>query len=73
MVRRMRYHWSLERLRADPRVNRLALVAILCLLASLLVPRIASASMTTGAENRAGAFDVAEQVHVGVDRSLTAR
>jgi hypothetical protein len=48
-----------------------ALLAILCLLASLLVPGIASASTAAGAETRVWAFDLADQVRVEVERSLT--
>lgn len=51
--------------------NRCPLLAILFALASLLVPGIASASTTVGAETRVGASDLAEQVHVGVERSAS--
>lgn len=47
------------------------ILAILCLLAGLLVPRIASTSTAAGAETRVWAFHLAEQVRVGVERSLT--
>ena len=46
-------------------------LAILCLLASLLVPGIASASAVSSAENRVWAFDLVEQIHVGESASLT--
>jgi len=46
-------------------------LAILCVLASLLVPGTVSAHSATGAENRLWAFDLAEQVHVGGAASLT--
>jgi len=48
-----------------------SLVTLACALASLLVPGIASASTVTGAETRVWAFDLADQVDVGVERSLT--
>jgi len=51
--------------------NRCLLLAILFALASLLVPGIASAGTTVGAETRVGASDLAEQVHVGVERSAS--
>jgi len=53
----MRIHWPV--------------LAILCVPASLLVPGIASARTASGAETRVGAFDLAVQVRVGVERSLT--
>jgi len=46
-------------------------LALLCVLASLLVPGITSANMASGAENRVWAFDLADGVRVGVERSLT--
>ncbi len=51
--------------------SRWPLFAILCVLASLLVPGIASASTAPGAETRVGAFDLQDQVHVGLECSLT--
>ena len=47
------------------------LLALLCLLVSLVVPGIASASTASGAENRVWAFDFTEQVHVGRAAALT--
>jgi hypothetical protein len=47
------------------------LLAILCVLASPLVPGIASASTATDAETRVGAFDLVDGAHVGVEQSLT--
>jgi len=52
-------------------VSRGASLAILLVLASLLVPGIASAHSATGAENRVWAFDLAEQVHVAGQHALT--
>ncbi len=46
-------------------------LAILFVLASLLVPGIASATTAPGAETRVWAFDLADDVGVGVERSLT--
>lgn len=51
--------------------SRWPLLAILCLLATLLAPRIASASATSGAESRVWAFDLQDQVGIGVSASLT--
>jgi len=51
--------------------SRWPLLAILCVLASLLVPGTASASSAADAETRVGAFDLADQVRVAVERSLT--
>ena len=51
--------------------NRWPILALLCVLASLLVPGIASASAVSSAENRVWAFDLAEQIHVGESASLT--
>ncbi len=51
--------------------NRWPTLALLCALASLLVPGIASASAGGSAENRVWAFDLAEQVHVAGQRALT--
>jgi len=51
--------------------SRWPILALLCVLASLLVPGIASASTVVGAETRVWAFDLADQVRVGVERSLT--
>lgn len=51
--------------------SRWPLLAILCVLASLLAPGIASASTAPGAETRVWAFDLQNQVGVGVERSLT--
>lgn len=50
--------------------SRWPVFLLLCALASLLVPGIA-ASMASGAEIRVWACDLADQVHVGVERSLT--
>jgi len=44
--------------------NRWPILALLCVLASLLVPGIASAHSAAGAENRGWAFDLPEQVHL---------
>ena len=46
-------------------------LVLACVLASLLVPRIASANTAAGAENHVWAFDLAGQVGVEVERSLT--
>jgi len=51
--------------------SRWPLLAILCVLASLLVPGIASASTAAGAETRVWASDLAEQVGVGAEHLLT--
>ena len=51
--------------------NRWPILALLCVLASLLVPGIASAHSAEGAENRVWAFDLADQVHVAGQRALT--
>ena len=51
--------------------SRWPILAILCFLASLLVPGIASASTAASAETRVWAFDLGDQVRVGLDRSLT--
>ena len=51
--------------------SRWPIVMLLCVLASLLVPGIASASMASGAETRVWAFDLQDQVRVGGERSLT--
>lgn len=51
--------------------NRWPILVLLCVLASLLVPGIASASTAPGAETRVGAFDLQDRVGVGVERSLT--
>ena len=53
----MRSHWPI--------------LAILCVLASLLVPGIASASTAAGAATRVWAFDLAGKADVGIERSLT--
>ena len=47
------------------------ILVILCFLASLLVPGIASTSTAAGAETRVWAFDLADQLRVGVEHSLT--
>ncbi len=47
------------------------LLKAVLLLASLLVPGIASASTAAGAETRVWAFDLADESHVGVEPSLT--
>lgn len=47
------------------------ILMLLCVLASLLVPGIASASTAAGAETRVWAFDLQDQVRVGGERSLT--
>jgi len=46
-------------------------MVVLCVLASLLVPGIASASTAAGAETRVGVFDLPEQAFVGGAASLT--
>jgi hypothetical protein len=51
--------------------SRWPLLTILCTLASLLVPGIASAESATGAETRVGVFDLPEQAFVGDSASLT--
>jgi hypothetical protein len=51
--------------------SRWPILALLCVLASLLVPGIASASTASVAETRVWAFDLQDQAHVGVERSLT--
>jgi hypothetical protein len=53
----MRSHWPI--------------LMLLCVLASLLVPGIASASTASGAETRVWAFNLVDGVRVGVERSLT--
>ena len=61
-------------LRSDVAVEmkpRWPLLAILCALASMLFPGIASAHGAAGAENRVWAFDLAEQVHVAGQQALT--
>ena len=61
-------------LRSDVAVEmkpRWPLLAILCALASMLFPGIASAHAAAGAENRVWAFDLAEQVHVAGQQALT--
>ncbi len=50
---------------------RWPILALLCVLASLLVPGIASAHPVSGAENRVWAFDLAEQAHVAGQHALT--
>ena len=47
------------------------ILMLLCLLASLLVPGIASASTAAGTETRVGAFDFADQARVGGSAALT--
>ncbi len=55
----------------QPRNSRpWGLIVFLCVLASLLVPGIASASTAPGAETRVWAFDVQEQVRVWGERPL---
>ncbi|HHK42403.1 MAG TPA: DUF4258 domain-containing protein [Planctomycetaceae bacterium] len=51
--------------------SRWPILALLCVLASLLVPGIASAHSAVGAENRVWAFDLQGQVHVAGQRALT--
>ncbi len=51
--------------------NRWPILALLCVLASLLVPGIASASAVSSAENRVWAFELPEQVHVTGQHALT--
>ena len=51
--------------------TRFPILALLCLLASLLVPGIASAHSATGAENRVWAFDLQGEVHVAGQHALT--
>ena len=51
--------------------NRWPILALLCVLASLLAGGIASAHAASGAENRVWGFDLAEQIHVGGQRALT--
>ncbi len=47
------------------------LLALLCVLASLLVPGTTSANAAVSAQSRVWAFDLAEQVHVAGQRALT--
>jgi hypothetical protein len=51
--------------------SRWSLLAIVCVLASLLVPGIVSASTAAGAETRVGGIDLQEQALVGVEAALT--
>ena len=51
--------------------NRWPILAIVCVLASLLVPGIASASTAAGPETRVWAFELHDQVGVRIERSLT--
>ena len=51
--------------------SRWPILTLLCVLASLLVPGIASAHAAGSAENRVWAFDLAEQVHVAGQHALT--
>ena len=51
--------------------SRWPIVALLCVLASLLVPSIASAHATSGAESRAWDFSTQENVCVGGAAALT--
>jgi len=51
--------------------SRRPVVVILCVLASLLVAGILSANPAAGAETRAWAFDLQDEVGVAVERSLT--
>ena len=51
--------------------NRWPILALLCVLTSLLAGGTASASSPSGAENRVWAFDLAEQVHVAGELALT--
>jgi hypothetical protein len=51
--------------------TRRPLLAILCALASLLVPGTASASSAAGAETRVGVFDLQERAFVWAAASLT--
>lgn len=51
--------------------TRWPILALLCVLASLPVPGIASASTAAEAETRVPAFDLADQACVGIERSLT--
>ena len=51
--------------------SRWPILALLCVLASLLVPGTASAHSAAGAENRVWASDLAEQVHVAGQHALT--
>ncbi len=51
--------------------SRWPILALLCVLASLLVPGTASAHSVAGAENRVWAFNLAEQVHVAGAATLT--
>lgn len=51
--------------------SRWRILMLLCLVASMLIPGIASASTAAGAETRAWAFGFAEHARAGVERSLT--
>jgi hypothetical protein len=51
--------------------SRRPYVALLCVLAGLLVPGSASANTAAEPETRVGASDLADQVRVGVECSLT--
>jgi hypothetical protein len=51
--------------------TRWPILMLLCALASLLVPGIASASTAAGAENRVWAFDLQDQIGIGGSASLT--
>jgi len=49
----------------------LRIAGLVCVLASLLVPGVASASTITGAENCVWALDLVGQVHVAGAATLT--
>ncbi len=51
--------------------DRWPLLALLCALASLLVPDIAPANVAAGVETRVWAFDHAEQVRAETEGALT--
>lgn len=51
--------------------SRWPILMLLCVLASLLVPGVASASTIAGAETRVWAFDLQDHACVWVERSLT--
>jgi hypothetical protein len=62
---------SAHRREVETRAGRWPFLAILCALASLLVPGIASAGTAAGAETRIGVFDLSEQVRIRGSASLT--
>ena len=52
--------------------SRWFILALLCVLASLLAPATASANSSSGAKNRVWGFSLQEQTHVGGANALTS-